>query len=303
MECEKVRDRFSSLLEGDLNPLEEEVVREHLASCSECQKDLERFEKTMRWLHSVGEVEVPDGFLSGIYKKMEDRKEGIPVREKVRPTWFHYPLSMKLPIQAMAMVAVVFIVFYLTKMMPVESPHPKGVDRAKVPHSEAKKMEVELISKEMKKEGVTEKPPLETPQQTIPSEPGKIKEGLIAKEKAYLAAKPPKEIVLRISDRDKVVSNLHELIKQFGGEIISAEGNILLASLPIESFSDFERGLIGLNSSLKADKMIPQKETAESLSVSPGVKRREFEEKDKEPAFTTIKREDRINIRILLLQE
>ena len=82
MECEKVRDQFSSLLEGDLNPIEEKIVRDHLVSCAECRKELERFEKTMHWLHSIEEVEVPDGFLSGIYKKMEGRKRKQPNDER-----------------------------------------------------------------------------------------------------------------------------------------------------------------------------------------------------------------------------
>ena len=56
MECEKVRDRFSSLLEGELDPLEEKIIREHLASCSECQKEFEGFGKTVNWLHAVEEM-------------------------------------------------------------------------------------------------------------------------------------------------------------------------------------------------------------------------------------------------------
>src|SRR5512136_1415102 len=120
MECEQVRDRFSSLLEGELNPSEEKAVREHLASCSECQRDFEKFEKTIRWLHSIEEAEVPDGFFSEIHKKMEDQKKIGPMAGKVRPGWFNTLVRLKLPVQAVAMVAIVFLVLYLTKMLPVE---------------------------------------------------------------------------------------------------------------------------------------------------------------------------------------
>ena len=84
MDCEKVRDRFSSLWEKELTPLEEKIVKEHLSSCPECRREFERFEKTMRWLHSVGEVEVPEGFLPDLHKKMEERKGGRPGRETRR---------------------------------------------------------------------------------------------------------------------------------------------------------------------------------------------------------------------------
>ena len=74
MDCEKVRDRFSSLWEKELAPLEEKKFKEHLSSCPKCQREFEQFEKTMRWLHSVGEVEVPEGFLPELYKKVEEKK-------------------------------------------------------------------------------------------------------------------------------------------------------------------------------------------------------------------------------------
>jgi len=127
MECEKVREKFSSLLEKELNPLEEKKLREHLASCQACQKDFEQFEKTVNWLHSVKEEEVPTGFLTEIYQKMEDRKRMGP-----RQAWVHRLVRFKLPAQAVAMVAIVFFVLYLTKMMPLETPHEKRrLDRRK----------------------------------------------------------------------------------------------------------------------------------------------------------------------------
>ena len=84
MDCEKVRDRFSSLWEKELTPPDGKMVREHLSSCRECQKEFERFEKTMEWLRSVGEVEVPNGFLPELQKKMGERKGKAIVAGKTR---------------------------------------------------------------------------------------------------------------------------------------------------------------------------------------------------------------------------
>ncbi len=165
MECEKVRDRFSSLLERELNPSEEKAVREHLASCSECQKDFEKFEKTIRWLHSIEEAEVPDGFLSEIYKKREAQKKMGLTAGKVRPGWFNTLVQLKLPVQAIAMVAIVFLVLYLTKMMPVETPHlMKEVEQKKAPQSEVKE-EARVVPKETGKEEGTTKLPSEMSQE------------------------------------------------------------------------------------------------------------------------------------------
>jgi len=355
MECEKVRDRFSALLEKELSPSDESVVREHLAFCSECQNDFERFEKTIRWLHVVEEVEVPDGFLSGIYKKMESRKREGLLTDQVKRRWLNYPASLKLPIQAVAMVTTICLVLYLTKMMPFEGSRLKVVEQTKAPHSEAKKMGAESIPEEMKKERDVLQPPLEKPglrdneparapvsgaqkaegafvpkvieeekralapapkteraeadtlhsqeawkAKAAPSESEKMENVAAAREKISFAAKPPREIILRISDRAKIVSQLQELIKGFGGETVTAEENILLASLPAASFSEFEKELNKLGSSAEPGKRLLQKDAQEGLSAPAGVRQRGVEEKAKEPARPAAGSESYITVRILL---
>ena len=133
-----------------------------------------------------------------------------------------------------------------------------------------------------------------------PSEPGKIEKMVMAQQRAYLAAKPPQEIILKITDREKALARLHELVKQFGGEMVKEEGNILLASLPAASFSEFEKELAELSSSTKSDEVVPQKDAAESKGASPGGKRKETEEKEKKPAKALTDKERRVSIRILL---
>ena len=345
MECEQVRDRFSSLLERELNPSEEKAVREHLASCSECQRDFEKFEKTIHWLHSIEEAEVPDGFLSEIHKKMEDQKKMGPMAGKVRPGWFNTLVRLKLPVQAVAMVAIVFLVLYLTKILPVETPHlMKEGEQKKASQSEVKE-DARVVPKEIGKEGrttklpsemsqekkidrmvaskveeearsatasipKTEAPAVETPQLKAAeegkpplSEPGKVAKLGGAERRTYFAAKPPQEMILRISDREKALSQLHELIKQFGGEIVKEEGNILLTSLPNASFLGFKKELAAIGSSKKADEMAHQKEGIEGKEAPLSVKRREAEEKGKESPKPMTDQESRISVRILLVQE
>ena len=357
MDCEKVRDRFSSLWEKELTPSEEKIVREHLSSCPECQKEFERFEKTMGWLRSVGEVEVPEGFLPELYKKMEERKRA-PLGEKTRGRWFGFPLSLKLPVQAVAMVAIVFLVLYFTKMMPMEVTRMKDAQPPSFPLSEEKKSEQVWSQKEMEKERRVLETPPETPRSKdvdlakapVPSEekfegayvpqvkaeakkvetppsrteimayqqieskeaagakapppgPGKIEKGLAAKEKSIVASKPPQEIILRVSDRDKMIFKLQELVKQFGGEMVTAEENMFLASLPTGSFPEFEKELMGLSTPTQADKMIAKKQVAGNLKAAPGVKGEEVDEKSKEPAKRVADQESRTVVRILLIQE
>lgn len=131
MDCSNVRDRFSALWDKELDPSEERRVRDHLSRCPECREDFVRFERTLRRLHSVDEMEVPEDFLSGVYEKLEARKKGTLSGGTPRLKWIGVLAPMKLPIQAVAMVAVVFLALYLSKTGPVESPLLKAPEKGK----------------------------------------------------------------------------------------------------------------------------------------------------------------------------
>lgn len=303
----------------------------------------------MNWLHSVNQVEAPEGFLREIYQKMEDRK-----RMESGRGWVHRLSRMNLPAQAVAMVAIVFVVLYLTKMIPMETPREKDVDVAKTPRSEAK-TEAHLAQKEAKKEkqeivllskaprtkqmeqektpvsegkeiekGAIQKereegrdsvaylPKAEAPQakdtekaESPPSEPGKIKERTTLARRAPVAAEPSQEIILRVSDQEKALSELQGLVKEFGGEIIREEGHILLASLPTASYPLFEKRLEGMTFPQKAEPAAPQQVAPRALRISPRAKEEASvgRGKEKEIGRPMADQAGRVTVRILLFKE
>jgi putative zinc finger protein len=338
MNCEETRDRFSSLWEKELAATEEKVLKEHLSSCPECRGEFERFEKTMEWLHSVEEVEVPSGFLQDLSKKREEKKGAIP-GEKPKGGWFQFPLSFKLPAQAVAMVAIVFLVLYLTKMMPMERGFLKETKQTSPPLSFQEKPERVSTppatpgpisegegEKRRSELPLSEPAPLvrqsHRPEQSRGTGPGiggpaPPKAGIMAyqpmesksegRERAPSPEpekiKPPQEIILRISDRKNVVLRLQELVKQFGGEVVATEGDSLLASLPTGSFSKFEKELEGFGSSDKADRLVAKKQAAGSLRLEEKAKREERDEKSKEAVSPAADAEGRTMVRILFVEE
>ena len=349
MDCEKVRDRFSSLLENTLDPLEEKIVKEHLASCSDCQKNYQQFDKTMQWLHSVGEEEVPDGFLGEIHKRMEERKRRGP--------FFSFPLKPSL--QAMAMVAIVFFVLYLTKIIPVppplpvqetrqrassplaekktdpmgapkemekdrwtvETPHEttgrKGVEQDRVPAPREEKVSGADAPYVGEKAGGAEIPPAKT--QTLSDqtsdfqnaerskglrpEPRGIEKRLAGKEGISATSKISEEMTLRFSDREKVLAQLHELVIQFGGKIVTTEGDVVLASLPGGSFTEFKKELGRLEPAQAMGAGVVKKEAMGGLKAAYEPERKTVEEEVRRPAAAVPKREEHLVVRILLLQE
>ncbi|HMK51540.1 MAG TPA: hypothetical protein VK551_03455 [Thermodesulfobacteriota bacterium] len=358
MDCEKVRDRFSSFWGKELIPPEEKIIREHLSSCQACQREFEQFEKTMEWLRSVGEERVPNGFFPELQKKMEERKGRAISAERGSGRWLGFPLSLKLPVQAVAMVAVIFLVLYLAKMMPTETYRLKEDTQTAPPLSVEKKPEQVLAQKEVESERGTARAPAEISRQKdveqvktpspgeeklketyvpqvkaeakrtempasgtevtehkivdskeatrpqVPSpEPGKIAQGLLAKEKFIVASKPPREITLRVSDRERVTSKVNEIVKQFGGEVVAAEGDMLLVSLPTVSFSEFEKELQDLSPSAKADKAAAKRQILGSAKAAPGGKREEVNEKSEELAKSAVDQDSRTVVRILLIPE
>ena len=188
MDCERVRDQFSSLLEGALKPPENERVKEHLASCKDCQKEWEQFNRMMSWLHTVEEEEVPEGFLSEIQKKREERK-GKEIRTG---TWFLR--SAKIPIQAAAMVMIVFLALYITKMTPFETVQKRAVEKPEVVQLDREK-KAPILKEEEGQKKVS--PPLETYRKDYVSEA----KSSVTDEKA--TAKD--NMVQKMKEEDKVV--------------------------------------------------------------------------------------------------
>jgi hypothetical protein len=292
MDCGKIRDQFSLLLEGGLKPPEEKRVKEHLVSCPACEKEWNEFRQVMGWLHSAGEEEVPDGFLSEIRKKLDERK-GEPKRERAP-----FLRWMKIPIQATAMVAILFITLYLTRTPPFETLPKREIEKPGPVFSDSPPPVQE-------KQIVVESPrPAERPKAETPP-PGEHKrEGeRMGQEMISLAKKSAIEMTLKMTNREKAISGLQDLVKGLGGELTVEEENVLLTSLPASSYAEFEKGFIKIGSSFEGQGVTARAEKKDALSVPPRANMRSVEEKEGMPSSPVGVREDQVLIRIRLSPE
>jgi len=285
MDCNQVRDQFSSLLEGDLKPQEEEKAREHLASCHDCQKEWEQFNRMMNWLHTAREEDVPKGFLEEIQKKREARK-GKEIRTGA---WFLR--SAKIPIQAAAMVMIVFLALYLNKMAPFDTVEKRAVEKPEVAESSRDK-EAPVLREEVEQKKRSVPPPLDRKdyvleaKSPVADEKAGAKDSMVQKmkeevkeavapvfkeemasPKVMVKAEAPRpeesrgilestggvrmsfskrevrEITLRINDPEKAFTQIQDVTKRMGGDIVKEEGDVLLATLPISAYMEFEKEL------------------------------------------------------------
>lgn len=109
MSCEDREKQLPAYLEGDLSSMEMEELRDHLASCENCRKALEDLKKTNRLVRDLAEVSPPPWLKSQIMARV--REEAGEKRGWLRKVFF--PLYIKIPVQAFAVVVISVFAFYL----------------------------------------------------------------------------------------------------------------------------------------------------------------------------------------------
>jgi hypothetical protein len=116
MECRGVREKLSGYLEGTATGEEKRLIKEHLDSCASCQEALQDLEKTRDLLRNLEKVEPPPWMTQKIMDRVRqeaDRRRGIFHR-------FFYPLHIKIPVEALAMVFIAVIAVYVYRAVEPE---------------------------------------------------------------------------------------------------------------------------------------------------------------------------------------
>jgi hypothetical protein len=116
MECEGLKERFSDYLDGILPAEERTLLEEHLKSCERCRESLAGLRKTIGHVRDLEEIEPPLWLTGKVMAKI--RAEAEPKKGIIEKLF--YPLSLKLPIQAVATVLIVATALYVFRMMEPE---------------------------------------------------------------------------------------------------------------------------------------------------------------------------------------
>ena len=108
MTCHDAREQLSALIDDALGAAERGAVEEHLATCSECRRELERLRDTVALLRAVEPARAPAGFVDRVLEAA--RPKPWP-RRLFRALLLPWPV--KLPIEAAAIVLVAVGVVYV----------------------------------------------------------------------------------------------------------------------------------------------------------------------------------------------
>jgi len=113
MTCHDARELFSALLDEALAADERRALDAHLAGCAECRRELERFHGTVALVRGLEPARAPAGFV--------DR---VLAAARPLPRWRRFaralvfPLPVKLPLEAAAIVLVGVIVGLVYRQTP-----------------------------------------------------------------------------------------------------------------------------------------------------------------------------------------
>ena len=113
MTCEEARDALSAYLDEALAPEERSRVDAHLEGCAECRRELAALRATVALLHRVEPARAPVGFVDRVAAAAQPR----PWYRRVADAIF-LPPSIKLPLEATAVVMVALLAVFLFERTP-----------------------------------------------------------------------------------------------------------------------------------------------------------------------------------------
>lgn len=118
MEHNDIRDKLSEYIDGSIAAQERAEVESHLKTCQQCSDALQELRKTIEHIKTVEEIEPPTWMTKKIMATVRAETE--------KKSWvqrFFLPLSIKLPIQAIAVVFLAIGAFYIYRnIQPIPTP-------------------------------------------------------------------------------------------------------------------------------------------------------------------------------------
>lgn len=113
MNCNDIDNLLYDYITGRLNDEAHENVDAHLETCEVCRGNLAIMQETLPILDHWTPPEVSPGFADRVLKTIQPQKK--PLWQQIKDKIF-FPISFKLPIQAIAATALVVLVVFVSKV-------------------------------------------------------------------------------------------------------------------------------------------------------------------------------------------
>ena len=168
MKHDDIRHKLSEYIDGAVTADEKTIIEEHLASCRECSDALGELQKALQHIRDLEEMDSPPWLTQKIMTRV--REEAEHKTGFFRKLFF--PLHIKLPIQAVAVLFLTVTAFYISQsiqpaMQIVQAPTEEMTDRSARPDREGLPQSPEYKSLDMQYSYKPVPPPV--PQESAPA--------------------------------------------------------------------------------------------------------------------------------------
>ncbi len=76
MKCSQVKKKLTAYLDGEVSEKEQEIISEHVKSCTACRQELDALRTVSRTLDEIVDVEVTPYFRAHLKTRLRDEKAG-----------------------------------------------------------------------------------------------------------------------------------------------------------------------------------------------------------------------------------
>jgi hypothetical protein len=123
MEHGEIRQKLAAYLDNAVSDEEKEEIKRHLGRCGSCRGEIADLELTVRYLKNLPEVDPPPWMAEKILAKVRDET----TEETTLWRRLFFPLHLKLPIEALALLFLSVTGYYLTRTTSDHSPVTRAV--------------------------------------------------------------------------------------------------------------------------------------------------------------------------------
>lgn len=247
MRCEHIQDRLSAFLEDELDSGERGLVEAHLAQCLRCRQELALLRRTVSTLQSLEEIDVSPRLMAGI-------QAGIRARQRSRwrdlASWLFFPIHIKVPLEALALVLITFGAVSLYRSAPelAQAPHPKAAPEATfrdagAPSMAGRRGDLEKPAAPAKESAAEVRSRLEVQEEReVRKETDAVARSL--RKEAPAAAmgdvSSVPEMILRTENPLLAASRIAKIVEGLGGKLLEKKGDHqLLLRIPTSSYPRF----------------------------------------------------------------
>lgn len=124
MNCSEVQERLSGYLEQSIDEGTAASVESHLSSCAGCRAEARHLADSIQLVSALPSVEPPGNFAQSVMARIR--------KAEARPNWwewFFFPLTIKVPVHATALVLVAVLAAYLYRSERPAEPEPPAAQR------------------------------------------------------------------------------------------------------------------------------------------------------------------------------